>query len=100
MKYEVIKFYDNAGMQPTLDRFFQGLEEKKRESKHKLVYQWIGLRSRIEELAKSAKYRHKLYYRGLGHGIALTTMIEENIAHWVLELRGEGIPVTRLLPTP
>ena len=84
-------------MPETLDFFYGYLEGKYRNSKRTQLYKWKEKATVIHEKAAVAKTATKLYDRGTGHGLALTLAIEEHIATWVREMRGDGIPVTRLM---
>ncbi|GMF40743.1 unnamed protein product [Phytophthora fragariaefolia] len=92
-KAHVIQFYKINGMDATVTQFYPGLTEAKRKSKKRQIYKWIGkgpvIKSAVEHGDGNLRKN-----RASGLATVLAEEDEEQIAHWVRDLRREGVPVS------
>jgi hypothetical protein len=97
-KYRIIVSFDTLGLQKTLADYFPDRIGTTRETNRKAVSSWAGKeRLQITFLAAHPKYKTYRNYRPKGTGTTLSSDAEEMVKSWVLELRADGVPVTRLM---
>eukprot|EP00644_Phytophthora_capsici_P005038 jgi/Phyca11/96846/e_gw1.1.692.1 len=98
-KLDVINFLrdNNDDMDATLDRFYCQLIPAKRVSKRKRINEWSKQRTHIEAMVASTATANLRSYRAPGTATTISKSGEESIVEWINSLRGEGIPVSRLM---
>lgn len=96
-KLDIINYVRDHGMPATLNKFYSHLTKPKRESKRKRIYDWIKDREKIESKASSSATAHLKADRKKGTATTLSAIAEEGLVEWVNTLRGEGVPISRLM---
>ncbi|RHZ33380.1 hypothetical protein DYB26_002100 [Aphanomyces astaci] len=84
-------------MESAIDTFFPGVAGAKRTTVWKQILRWESQRGHITMACSKARTRDMRTLRKQGVSTTLTRVAEENIAQWVSELRGDGIPVSKAL---
>ncbi|KAG2976704.1 hypothetical protein PC119_g22100 [Phytophthora cactorum] len=84
-------------MPSTLDKYYSHLNASKRESHRKRIYAWEKDSVHIEEMAASVSTAVLKSDRKKGTATTISTEGEEGLVEWVNSLRGEGVPVSRLM---
>lgn len=95
-KMRVIQFLEKEPMSAAVAHFFPGLSPDKQKLKKRLCYSWKEAREMIEAKCASGQRKHSRH-RCLGAGSTLSAQTEEQLVHWVNELRADGVPVTALM---
>lgn len=96
-KLAVIDFLKDNNMQETLDKFYSHLISSKRESKRKRIYEWEKSRAHIEAMVACSATANLKSARKKGTATTLSPTAEEGLVEWVNSMRGEGVPVSRLM---
>ncbi|RHY52647.1 hypothetical protein DYB30_014307, partial [Aphanomyces astaci] len=96
-RLSVIQYYDTCGMQATLNAFYDNCTMAARETMRKKVYSWVANRDHITRMAASPTTAKLKCWRPMGTGTTLTMEAEEQLAHWVLGMRKDGVPVTQAM---
>ncbi|RQM20489.1 hypothetical protein B5M09_010340 [Aphanomyces astaci] len=96
-RLSVIQYYDTCGMQATLNTFYDNCTMAARETMRKKVYSWVANRDHITRMAASPTTAKLKCWRPMGTGTTLTMEAEEQLAHWVLGMRKDGVPVTQAM---
>ncbi|RHZ04965.1 hypothetical protein DYB26_013556 [Aphanomyces astaci] len=96
-RLSVIQYYDTCGMQATLNAFYNNCTMAARETMRKKVYSWVANRDHITRMAASPATAKLKCWRPMGTGMTLTMEAEEQLAHWVLEMRKDGVPVAQAM---
>jgi len=84
-------------MQTVRARFFSDLTNDAWDTKRKQIYAWRKTKATIDALGSCATTASKLRVRRLGIGTTLDQDIELELVRWAIDLRRDGVPVSRLL---
>jgi hypothetical protein len=89
---------NGALMKNTIAHFYSNLASYAYNSKRTSIYRWARSHSSLEAALAEGKGEH-FKVRSLGVGTILSQDSESEIAQWVKELRGDGIPVSTVMLT-
>ncbi|POM75739.1 Hypothetical protein PHPALM_7120 [Phytophthora palmivora] len=84
-------------MNTTLNKFYSHLIPTKQVSKPKRTNEWVKKRAHIEAMVASSATANLKSYRAPGTATTISKEREECIVQWINSLRGEGVPVSRLM---
>ncbi|KAF4033990.1 hypothetical protein GN244_ATG14066 [Phytophthora infestans] len=99
-KLVVLDHLAGSQMRATISHFYPNLASSAYNSKRATIYRWARSRASLEAALAEGKREHRKV-RNVGVGTILSQASESEIAEWVKELRGDGIPVSSgLLPSP
>ncbi|POM73632.1 hypothetical protein PHPALM_9502 [Phytophthora palmivora] len=87
-KAAIIKIYLDLGMDATVKKYFPSLSAAQQKNKKRQIYKWMK-KDRFFERGGSA---HLQRIRAVGLTIVLSDDDEDFIAHWIRDLRREGVP--------
>jgi hypothetical protein len=82
-----------------MDFFYGGLKGVKYDTKRKQLYAWRAQADAILAASKKPGGKTKKKHRPRGVRTALLRELELQIIAWVNRLRGEGVPISRLMLT-
>ncbi|EGZ16875.1 hypothetical protein PHYSODRAFT_501134, partial [Phytophthora sojae] len=85
-------------MRATIEHFYPNLAATAYNSKRTTILRWARNRNKLEAPAAAGKGEHKKV-RNRGVATILSAENEAEIAQWVDELRGDGIPVSTQMLT-
>ena len=88
----------SQSIRATVELFYPNIRDSSYNSKRTTILRWTRSRKSLEAVAAQGKGEHSKV-RQIGVGTILSTEIEAEIAQWVDDLRGDGIPVLTLMLT-
>ncbi|KAG1685518.1 hypothetical protein DVH05_020825 [Phytophthora capsici] len=97
-KAHIIKFYRSHGMVATVDKFYPGLGQVQKKTTKRQIYKWVEKEESIMDAVASGN-GHLKKTRSAGLSAVLSEEDEDQIAHWVRDLRREGVPVSPFMLT-
>ncbi|POM60406.1 hypothetical protein PHPALM_30736 [Phytophthora palmivora] len=90
-KAAIIKTYLDLGMDATVKKHFPSLSAAQQKNKKRQIYKWIQKENQFFERA------HLQRIRAVGLTLVLSDDDEDFIAHWIRDLRREGVPVSHFM---
>ncbi|RHY02734.1 hypothetical protein DYB25_011496 [Aphanomyces astaci] len=98
-KLHIINWRKDHSMEEAIDKFFPGVTGTQYKTVWKRILCWESQREHITRAAEKASTSNNRTIRRQGTATTLSYTAEEHIAHWVAELRQDGVPVSNLLLT-
>ncbi|POM74479.1 Hypothetical protein PHPALM_8549 [Phytophthora palmivora] len=96
MKTAIINCFHDLGMGATVTNFFPRTSHTQVKSKKQQIYKWIQKEEAILSAVGSGR-GHLQKIRATGLATVLCDEDEDLIAHWVRNLRREGVPVSQFM---
>lgn len=87
-------FEEYNNINKTIDEFFGGVTGTRRDTKRKSIYLWKRNKSQLEERCRKVSSRRKRKTRPIGSATTMPKECEEEIVHWIIDLRSNGVPVS------
>ncbi|POM68454.1 LOW QUALITY PROTEIN: hypothetical protein PHPALM_15386 [Phytophthora palmivora] len=92
-KVRIIEYFRSHGMSATVAKFYPTISKEHCKTKKRQIYKWIEKESVIgDAIEKGGGSLHK--NRNSGLSTVLTVDDEDQLAHWVRDMRREGVPVS------
>ncbi|KAH7491969.1 hypothetical protein PRIC1_002560 [Phytophthora ramorum] len=96
-KLEIALFARIEGATSAADKYWPLVAPDVRESKRKLMYEWIAQIPKLEKVCQSHRGRNSKRSRKVGSATTLSRDAERIIVQWVSSLREDGVPVSLLM---
>ncbi|KAL4177622.1 hypothetical protein KRP22_002552 [Phytophthora ramorum] len=96
-KLEIALFARIEGATSAVDKYWPLVAPDVRESKRKLMYEWIAQIPKLEKVCQSHRGRNSKRSRKVGSATTLSRDAERIIVQWVSSLREDGVPVSSLM---